>query len=65
VIRELLYELGGRQFLAVMTSGAGSFVLCWNGMLSDGSYVAVTLGIIGAYIAGDAYVSRATLKGTP
>ena len=45
--------LGGRRFLLALVSGAGTFLLCWAGKIDGNAYTLTTIGIVGAYIAGN------------
>lgn len=48
-----LTSIGGRRFLLTLISGAGTFLLCWAGHIDGNAYTLTTIGIVGAYIAGN------------
>jgi hypothetical protein len=48
-----LDQLGGRRFLLTVISGAGTFLLCWQGKISDDVYSVVTIATVAAYITGN------------
>jgi predicted small integral membrane protein len=45
--------VGGRRFLLTLVSGAGTFVLALLGKIDATAYTMTTIGIVGAYIAGN------------
>ena len=49
----LLSNVGGRRFALALISGAGTFLLCWAGRIDGNAYTLATIGIVGAYIAGN------------
>lgn len=48
-----LDQFGGRRFLLTVISGAGTFLLCWQGKISDDVYSVVTIATVAAYITGN------------
>lgn len=44
---------GGRRWLLTLISGAGTFVLTLMGKIDGNAYTLTTIGIVGAYIAGN------------
>lgn len=48
-----LTDYGGRRFLLTMISGAGTWLLCWFGKISDDVYSVVTIATVAAYITGN------------
>lgn len=48
-----LSAVGGRRFLLTLVSGAGTFLLCWQGKISDDVYSVVTIATVAAYITGN------------
>lgn len=52
-MRALLDNAGGRRFVLALVSGAGTFLLCWAGRIDGNAYTLATIGIVGAYIAGN------------
>lgn len=52
-MRSLIENAGGRRFLVTLISGAGTFLLCWKGAIDGNAYMLTTIGIVGAYIAGN------------
>ena len=55
--------LGGRRFLLALISGAGTFALCFAGKIDGNAYTLATIGIVGAYIAGN--VSQRKIEAVP
>jgi hypothetical protein len=53
-----LFTLGGRKFLLTLISGAGTFILVLLGKIDAATYSMVTLGTVGAYIAGNVVEAR-------
>lgn len=54
--------LGGRSFiLCVGCAGVCSFLL-WHGKLQDGSYLAIILGTVGAYVVKAAVQNRSEIR---
>lgn len=49
----LLQRVGGRKFVAALTSIASASLLCWFGHIADGVYSAVMIATVGAYITGN------------
>ena len=47
--------VGGRRFLLTLVSGAGTFLLCWQGKISDDVYSVVTIATVAAYITNNTY----------
>jgi len=45
--------VGGRRFTLALISGAGTFVLSLLGKIDASAYTMTTIGIVGAYIAGN------------
>jgi hypothetical protein len=45
--------VGGRRFLLTLVSGAGTFLLCWQGKISDDVYSVVTIATVAAYITNN------------
>ena len=54
-----LTSLGGRKFLVTLISGAGTFALVLLGKIDAATYATVTLGTVGAFIAGNVVAGRA------
>jgi hypothetical protein len=54
-----LATLGGRKFLLTLISGAGTFLLVCLGKIDGAIYATVTIGTVGAYIAGNVVETRA------
>jgi len=54
-------QYGGRRFLMTLGAGAINAVLLWFGKLTDGGYVAITLGTVAVYIAAN---TTQKVKGT-
>lgn len=52
-MRALLDSAGGRRFVLALISGAGTFLLCLAGRIDGNAYTLATIGIVGAYIAGN------------
>ena len=50
--------MGGRKFLLTLISGAGTFILVLLGKITGETYSIVTLGTVGAYIAGNVVETR-------
>ena len=50
----LITRLGGRTFVLTLGCGAVTSVLVWFGKIDGGTYAAVILGTVGAYIAANA-----------
>jgi hypothetical protein len=48
-----LERIGGRRWLLTLISGAGTFLLCWQGKISDDVYSVVTIATVAAYITGN------------
>lgn len=48
-----IQTLGGRRFLLTVGCGIVSSILLWYGKLDTGSYTAIILGTVGAYIAAN------------
>lgn len=48
-----LTSVGGRRWLLALISGAGTFTLCLLGKIDGNAYTLTTIGIVGAYIAGN------------
>ena len=48
-----LTSYGGRRFLLTLVSGAGTFILALLGKIDATAYTMTTVGIVGAYIAGN------------
>jgi hypothetical protein len=53
-----LFSMGGRKFLLTLVSGAGTFLLVLLGKIDGAVYAAVTIGPVGAYIAGNVVETR-------
>lgn len=45
--------IGGRRWLLALISGAGTFLLTLLGKIDGNAYTLTTIGIVGAYIAGN------------
>jgi len=52
-MNSLFSTMGGRRFVLALISEAGTFVLAWAGKIDGNAYTLATLGIVGAYIAGN------------
>ena len=48
-----LSTVGGRRVLLTLVSGAGTFLLCWQGKISDDVYSVVTIATVAAYITNN------------
>ena len=48
-----LSTIGGRRWLLALISGAGTFLLTLLGKIDGNAYTLTTIGIVGAYIAGN------------
>ena len=48
-----LTDYGGRRWLLALISGAGTFTLALMDKIDGNSYMLTTIGIVGAYIAGN------------
>lgn len=48
-----LSTVGGRRFLLALISGAGTFLLTLLGKIDGNAYTLATIGIVGAYVAGN------------
>lgn len=48
-----LERVGGRRFLLTLISGAGTWLLTLLGKIDGTAYVTATIGVVGAYIAGN------------
>lgn len=57
-----LATLGGRKFLLALISGAGTFLLVLLGKIDGTVYATVTIGTIGAFIAGNVLEARDVKK---
>jgi len=44
---------GGRRWILALISGAGTFILTLMGKIDSTAYTMTTIGIVGAYIAGN------------
>jgi len=53
-----IQSIGGRRFLLTVGCGAVTSFLLWHGKLDSGSYTAIILGTVGAYIAANTYQKR-------
>lgn len=49
----LLTSVGGRRFVLALVSGAGTFLLTLLGKIDGNAYTLATIGIVGAYVAGN------------
>lgn len=49
----MIARLGGRKFLLCLGCGAVTSILLWFGKLDGGAYTAITLGTVGAFVAGN------------
>lgn len=54
-VRQAISAFGGRKFLVTVGCGGVCSILLWFGKLDNGSYTAIILGTVGAFIAGAAY----------
>lgn len=54
-IRNYISGFGGRRFLLALGAGVVCSALLWFGKLDTGSFSAIILGTVGAYIAGATY----------
>lgn len=50
---DIIGKMGGRKFLLCVGCGAVTSLLLWFGKLESGSYTAIILGTVGAFIAGN------------
>lgn len=50
--------LGGRKFIMAAGCGLVSSVLVWFGKISGAEYEVITLGTVGAFIAGNVWQGR-------
>lgn len=57
--------LGGRRFILTVISGAGTFLLCWQGKISDDVYSVVTIATVAAYITGNVAQRRIETPAAP
>lgn len=48
-----LSTVGGRRWILALISGAGTFILTLMGKIDGTAYTMTTIGIVGAYIAGN------------
>lgn len=48
-----LTSVGGRRWILALISGAGTFTLALLGKIDGNAYMLTTVGIVGAYIAGN------------
>lgn len=48
-----IQSFGGRRFLLTVGCGLINTVLLWHGKLDTGSYTAIILGTVGAYITAN------------
>jgi hypothetical protein len=48
-----LSTVGGRRWILALVSGAGTFLLTLLGKIDGNAYTLTTIGIVGAYIAGN------------
>lgn len=53
VASSALTTIGGRRFTLALISGAGTFLLCLLGKIDGNAYTLATIGIVGAYVAGN------------
>lgn len=53
-----LFAMGGRKFLLTLISGAGTFILAYLKVIDAATYATVTIGTVGAYIAGNVIETR-------
>lgn len=62
-MRNLIDQAGGRRFIVCVGAGVVTSALQWFGKLdpSGGTYAAVILGTVGAFITGNTYQK---VKGT-
>lgn len=51
-------HIGGRKFIVTMCCGIATTVLVWCGKIDPGVYSAVTIAIVGAYIAGNVWQKK-------
>lgn len=62
-VRAYLEALNGyERFLITAGAGAVDGILLWHGKLADASYVTLTLGTVGAYLAAAAVTRVANIK---
>ncbi len=47
-----------RKFIVVLLCGTATTVLCWFGKIDAGVYSAVTIAIVGVYIAGNVWQKK-------
>lgn len=57
-----LAKLGGRSFVLCVGFGLVCSVLLWFGKLTDGSYLAIILSTVGAYISSVTYRHRSEVR---
>lgn len=53
--RSMFDDYTEQRFVAVMTSGFGTWILAWHGKISSETYGTVTVGTVGAFIAARVY----------
>lgn len=57
-----LANLGGRSFVLCVGCGLVCSILLWFGKLTDGSYLTIILGTVGAYIGSTTYRHRSEVR---
>lgn len=58
----VLARMGGRSFVLCVGCGLVCSILLWFGKLTDGSYLAIILGTVGAYIGSTTYRHRSEVR---
>lgn len=59
-----LDHYGGRRFLLTVGAQLLNAWLLYAGKLSDGSYLAIVMATVGAYVASNTYQKREELRAT-
>ena len=59
-----LETIGGRRFILTMLTGAATVILVWFTKIDGSTYSLVTLGTVGAYIAGNTVQKVKTFDAT-
>lgn len=52
-MNSIMATMGGRRFALALISGAGTFILALAGKIDGNAYMLTTVGVVGAYIAGN------------
>lgn len=55
-------RLGGRSFILCVGCGLVCSLMRWHDKLTDGSYTAIIMGTVGAYIAHAAFSNRSQIR---